>query len=109
VSYALAADAFEEDCRRAAVVVATRQAPRDCAATVIGRSDWRDRGAIMLRRDGAGFVVESARAENFDRPWAPRQSRTNAAATSDDAGSQSATTRAPRDATPKLEDLEPGE
>jgi competence protein ComEC len=110
VSYALAPDAFEEDCRRPAVVVATRGGPRDCAATVIGRSDWRDRGAIMLRRDGAGFVLDSTRAANFDRPWAPRQSRANATATSDDAASPPAASRAPpRDATPKLENLEPGE
>jgi competence protein ComEC len=77
VSYALAPDAFEEDCRRATVVVATRDAPRDCAATVIGRSDWRQRGAIALRRDCAGFVLESTRAANFDRPWAPRQTPTS--------------------------------
>jgi len=110
VSYALAPDAFEEDCRRAVVVVATRGTPRDCAATVIGRSDWRDRGAIMLRRDGTGFAIDSTRAANFDRPWAPRQSRANAAATSDDAASPPAASRAPpRDATPRVEDLEPGE
>ena len=71
VSYALAPDAFEEDCRRAALIVTTREAPPDCAATVIGRSLWRARGALALRRDGAGFVIESARPPNFDRPWAP--------------------------------------
>jgi hypothetical protein len=38
VSYALAPDAFEEDCRRAAVTVAIRDEPPDCTATVIGRS-----------------------------------------------------------------------
>jgi len=110
VSYALAPDAFEEDCRRATVVVATRDAPRDCAATVIGRSDWRQRGAIALRRDGAGFVLESTRAANFDRPWAPRQTRTANADISDDAASPPAASRAPpRDATPRVEDLDPGE
>jgi competence protein ComEC len=77
-----APDAFEEDCRRASVVVATRDAPpANCAATVIGRSLWRDRGALALRRDGSGFVIESTRAVNFDRPWAPRQSRTSGTAT----------------------------
>ena len=76
VSYALAPEALEEDCRRAAVVVATRDAPPDCAATVIGRSLWRERGALALRRDGSGFVIESARPANFDRPWAPRPLRT---------------------------------
>ena len=38
IAYALAPDAFEEDCRRATIIVATREAPPDCAATVIGRS-----------------------------------------------------------------------
>jgi competence protein ComEC len=111
VSYALAPDAFEEDCRRASVVVATRDAPpANCAASVIGRSLWRDRGALALRRDGSGFVIESTRAVNFDRPWAPRQSRTSGTATPDDATNPSAISRAaPRDATPRAEDLEPGE
>jgi hypothetical protein len=52
VAYALAPEAFEEDCRRATVIVATRDAPPDCAATVIGRNLWRTRGALALRRDG---------------------------------------------------------
>ena len=53
IAYALAPDAFEEDCRRATVIVATRDAPPDCAATVIGRSLWRDArsaGAAPRRR-----------------------------------------------------------
>ena len=65
VSYALAPDAFEEDCRRAAVIVATRDAPPDCAAIVIGRKLWRERGALALRRDGSGFVIESRAAAEF--------------------------------------------
>ena len=69
VSYVLAPEAFEEDCRRAAVIVTTRQAPTDCAALVIARPLWRERGALTLRREGAGFVIDSARAPNFDRPW----------------------------------------
>jgi competence protein ComEC len=108
VAYALAPDALEEDCRRAAVVVATRDAPPNCAATVIGRSLWRERGALAMRRNGDGFVIESARPTNFDRPWAPRPSRTIAAS------SIETTTRnppapsrtPPRDATPRPEDLQ---
>ena len=65
VAYALAPDAFEEDCRRATVIVATRDAPPDCAATVIGRSLWRARGALALRRDGAGFVDRFRAAAEF--------------------------------------------
>jgi competence protein ComEC len=74
VSYAFAPDAFEEDCRRAAIIVATRDAPPDCDTTVIGRKQWREQGALALYRDrnGSGFTIESARPLNYDRPWAPR-------------------------------------
>ena len=75
VSHVPSPDAFEEDCRRAAVIVAIRDEPPDCAAMVIGRSLWRERGAIALRRDGTGFVIEFTRPPNFDRPWAPRPAR----------------------------------
>ncbi len=105
VSYVLAPDAFKEDCRRAAVIVATRDEPPDCAATMIGRSLWRERRALALRRDGgAGFFVESTRPPNFDRPWAPRLPR---AASSDTAASPPAAIPAPpRDATPHPDDLQ---
>jgi competence protein ComEC len=108
VSYALLPDAFEEDCRRASVVVATRAAPPDCAATVIGRSLWREHGALALRREGSGFVIEAARSPNFDRPWAPRQPRSAAASSDTPNGNPPPPTRAPppRDATPRSEDLQ---
>jgi competence protein ComEC len=61
VSYALAPDALEEDCRRALLIVTTRDAPPDCAAAVIGRDVLRKRGALALRRDGSGFVIEGTR------------------------------------------------
>ena len=117
VAYALAPDALEEDCRRATVIVATREAPPDCAATVIGRSLWRARGALALRRDGAGFVIVSARPPNFDRPWAPnvapnvaQQAARGGAANSDAAAGPPAALRSqPRDATPRPEDLDPND
>jgi competence protein ComEC len=108
VSYALAPEALEEDCRRAAVVVmATRAAPPGCGALVIGRDLWRTRGALLLRRDGGGgFVIESARPENFDRPWAPRPSRAVSGANSESEASPATKHVVPRDATPKPEDLQ---
>jgi competence protein ComEC len=106
VSYALAADAFEEDCRRAAVVVATRDAPADCAATLIGRNLWRDRGALALRRNGSGFILESTRPRNFDRPWAPRPSRTTTSTNSYSEAGPAPSPAPPRDATPRAEDLQ---
>jgi len=64
-AYGLEPDAF-------AVVIAARDdPPADCAAAVIGRALWRARGALTLRRDGSGFVVQSARSNNFDRSWSP--------------------------------------
>jgi len=109
VSYALMPDALEEDCARAAVVVAPRTVPHDCAALLIGHNLWRERGALMLRADGAGFVIDSAHPANFDRPWAPRRARASAAAF-DDAVSPAAAAHAPaRDATPKAEDREAGD
>ena len=71
VAYTLALDAFEDDCRNAALVIALRDPPPDCAAMVIARSDLRSRGALALRRTDTGFEVDSARPPNFDRPWAP--------------------------------------
>jgi competence protein ComEC len=107
VSYVQAPDAFEEDCRRAAIIIATRNEPPDCTATVIGRNLWRERGALALRRNGNGFVLESARPPNFDRPWAPQPPRAGATA---DAGTSEASPEAPRtpprDATPGADDLQ---
>jgi competence protein ComEC len=108
VSYALAPDALEEDCRRASVVVATRDAPPACAATVIGRSLWRERGALALYRDAAsGFTIESVRPPDFNRPWAPRPPRAVPAVSSENVGDGVAPAHAPsRDATPRAEDLQ---
>ena len=105
VAYDLKPDAFEEDCRRAALIMTTRNAPPDCAAQVIGRSLLRERGALALRRTGSGFVIDSARPPNFDRPWAPQRLR--AADTANPTPAQPAASRAPpRDATPRQDDIE---
>ena len=108
VSYVIAPDAFEEDCRHAAIIVATRDAPPDCDAKVIGRHDWREHGALALYRNGSGFVIESTRPPNFDRPWAPRAPPRAASAPSQDtaANPQAVTTAASHDATPRSEDLQ---
>jgi len=109
VSYALEPDAFEEDCRRTMLVLATHDdPPPDCAATVIGRDVWRRRGALALRRDGPGFIVDGTRAENFDRPWAPAiPPRRSAIETTSDSNPDVGAPRAqPRDATPRQEDIE---
>ncbi len=94
VSYALAPAAFDEDCGHAKLIVALYDPPPGCAALVVGRNDWRTRGALTLRHSGDGFVMDSVRPPYFDRPWAPAP-RTALG-----------TTAAPADATPRLEDLE---
>ena len=105
VAYDLTPDAFEEDCRHAVLIVTPRDAPADCAAQVVGRELWRQRGALTLRRDGAGFAIESVRPANYDRPWSPQWPRVTA--TTEPVNSNSGTTQtAPRDATPKPEDIE---
>jgi competence protein ComEC len=119
VSYALTPEAFEEDCARAALVIVSRgDPPPDCKALVIGRSLWRLRGALTLRRNssdhpsehpsdhGADFAIDSARSKNFDRPWSPAPvPREGLAAISGESGQAAGGSRAP-DATPRQEDIE---
>jgi competence protein ComEC len=104
VAIARTVEAFEEDCRRAAVVLSARDAPAGCAAFVVDRQVWRRSGAIALRRLGEGFEVTPTRPPGYDRPWA------RAAALGSDAPEVPRGTRPqPRDATPREEDLEPGD
>jgi competence protein ComEC len=105
VAYDLKPDALEEDCRRAVLIMTTRTAPPNCAAQVIGRALWRERGALALRRTGAGFAIDAARPPNFDRPWAPQRLR--AVDTANPTLAQPAASHAtPRDATPRQDDIE---
>ena len=102
VAYAVEPEAFEDDCSRAAVILAVHDdPPPGCAATVIKRETWYDRGALALRRDGAGFVIESARPQNYDRPWAPAWHARNPEPS--DVATSSVHNR---DATPVLDDIE---
>jgi len=111
VAYAFSPEAFEEDCIRAVLVVASRgEAPADCKATVIDRGSWRQRGALILTRRGADFIIESARSKNFDRPWAPNWSPASAPRealvnTFGQSGQAEIGSRT-RDATPRAEDIE---
>ena len=102
VSKALSAEAFAEDCARAAVVVSSREAPGDCAALLIDRKAWRADGAIALRWPGNRFELSAARPAGYEPPWAP--------ALHEPASTAQAPTRpAASDATPRAEDLEPGD
>lgn len=98
VSAALAAEAFDEDCARAAVVVSPRSAPGMCAAMLIDRDRWREHGAMTLRWTGEAFEMIAARPTGYERPWArgPQVSRTAATSTARPAS---------QDATPRSEDI----
>jgi competence protein ComEC len=96
VSMALTAEAFAEDCARAAVVVSPREVPGPCAATLIDRMVWRTNGAIALYRSGRRFVLTAARPPGYQRPWAPAP-RT---------ASKPAAQPVARDATPRPGDIE---
>jgi len=85
VALARTLEAFEEDCRRAALVVSVRAAPPGCAALVIDRKVWQRNGAVALRRVGKtsdikasdikasdikAWEITAARPDGTDRPWA---------------------------------------
>ncbi len=105
VAYAAEPEAFEDDCVRAALIFAVHEEPPpSCGAKVIGRNTWYDRGALTLRRDGSGFVIDSAQPANYDRPWAPAWPQRKAGPP--DTTTTNLPASASRDATPVLEDIE---
>jgi competence protein ComEC len=73
VALALRADALEDDCERAALIVTARQAPSDCAAPVITLERLQRQGVMTLRRVRDGFAIDAAKPKGFDRPWTPAQ------------------------------------
>jgi competence protein ComEC len=103
VAVALTAEAFQEDCRRAALVISRRTAPPGCAARVIDRTVWPQTGAIALVRSADAFRETVAHPRGYDRPWA----RAPAEAGRDTVGAPPAGRTPPRDATPREEDLRP--
>src|SRR6266851_4750215 len=106
VAIARSIEAFEEDCRRAALVVSARAAPAPCAALLIDRPVTRRSGAIALRRLGEGFELTATRPAGYDRPWARTGARTGEGPETRPARP---TSSPPRDATPREEDLEAGD
>jgi competence protein ComEC len=94
VALPLTPDAFFEDCVRALVVVSSHDAPGECSALLLDRKVWRERGAMALRVTNGEVELQAARPAGYDRPWAPAPRRR--------------VTPAP-DATPPLDQLEPGD
>jgi competence protein ComEC len=103
VALALHSEAVAEDCRRAALVITSRQVPHDCAATVIDRTMRNQLGAIALRRIDQSWEITPTRPLGHDRPWVRAKSAPAPSATGEN---QTTPSRAgSRDATPKVEDL----
>jgi competence protein ComEC len=99
VALPFAAESFEEDCRRAALVVSQRTAPPSCLATAIDRTVWQRTGASALYRVGTGWERVVAYPPGYDRPWA------RAMPAREGETVPSASSAAPRDATPRPDDL----
>lgn len=96
VAMPLTIDAFSEDCARAAVVVSARKAPsQNCGAATVDRDLLRKFGAISLHIDASHITSSASRPSGYRRPWAEPEQRTNV--------------RQDRDATPQLNQLEPGD
>ncbi len=100
VSMALTTEAFAEDCRRAAVVVSSREAPpTNCASTLFDREVWRAHGAVALRWIGDRFEQSVTRPDSYERPWTQRPINSMADA-------QPVSKSLPRDAAPRSDDLD---
>jgi competence protein ComEC len=99
-----APSAFEEDCRRPVLVITQRMAPSSCAAHVIDRAKLRANGAVALVRSGDHWTVKVARPAGSGRPWA----RQVLSAESDSLPS-TLSRGATGDASPRGEDIEPGD
>jgi len=103
VAQALRGDALADDCERAGLVVTAGQPPADCRAHVIDLGPLRRQGALALRREADGLVLDAVRPRGFDRPWAP--------AAESDAGNDGSIILRPsalpaKDATPSEADLQ---
>jgi len=99
VAAVLAAEAFAEDCARAAVVVSDRQPPA-CAATLIDRAARQSYGAIALRWTGERFAWALSVPPGHERPWTQRGRPTAARVEPGPAPT-------PREAQPRPDDLTP--
>jgi competence protein ComEC len=71
VAIARTIEAFDDDCRRADLIISPRDAPPHCGPTVIDREVWRHAGAMALRHIGNAWNMEMSRPAGYDRPWAP--------------------------------------
>ena len=103
VTIAQRADAFADDCEKAALIVTARQPPPACKARIIDQERLRETGSLALYEPRRHLCREAVRPAGINRPWAR-----NALAADDDAGEVTApppSTSRPVDATPSVEKL----
>jgi competence protein ComEC len=112
------AAALIEDCAEAALVITSRTAPPQCAATVLDRKLRGEVGALALRRIGTGWEIVAARPAGEERPWSGRAGGAATAGgaagagggtggAAGNAGESGAPKPGARDATPRPEDVAP--
>lgn len=99
VALSFSAEATAEDCARAAIVVSRRTGPPDCRAILIDRGALRASGAVTFWQNGKSYRREEVSPRGLQRPWAQHHEEKRTVP-------PSAQTR---DATPRAEDLEPGD
>jgi len=104
VAIAKRADAFADDCEKAAIIVTARQPPPTCKARVFDQQRLQQTGSLALYGKGSTFAVQAVTPLGSNRPWARN------ALEADDAGeatlARPATSR-PADATPAVDNLPP--
>ncbi|MCA3565660.1 MAG: ComEC/Rec2 family competence protein [Methylocystis sp.] len=102
VALVLQPEAFEEDCRRARLVITPLAAPAFCAATaqVIDRGRLGQAASLALYRGPAGFAEVPARGRDGWKPWFGRPENASPAATPPQVQSRNPAARAPPDPDP---------
>ncbi len=103
VALALRPEAFDDDCVRASLIVTRHVPPSDCGARVLDRGSLGRLGAVSLTRVGSEWQILAARPLGYERPWARAPSQGASAAP------VAASSSPPRDATPRADEIEPGD
>jgi len=69
VALVLQPGAFTDDCENAALIITTKQPPKDCRALVIDQDRLQRNGAMNVQRTANGFAIDAVRPRGLDRPW----------------------------------------
>ncbi|MGO4705195.1 ComEC/Rec2 family competence protein [Microvirga sp. 2MCAF38] len=70
VAFVQDAAAFDEDCRRAGLIITRLKAPATCGASVVlDKAALAGRGATTIRFNDGAIVLKSARGEGEARAW----------------------------------------